>query len=242
MHTILRQGNAGDACDSIYKQLRSGKLSAGSIWDAVFLSTNELSARFTLGGPGGRPRHSITASNALHFMYRTWTDPETRLFTLLQTVGMICSFVDTVRREGLLNDFDITKIAEAESPASAENAVAEIFSLLPPRRFEARFRDVSGQHKAMELTYAMAQKHSDQAYLRTARKLLCLKNGIDAHHLKLSIAALENYRHVARNGVRITWPPRSLFCKGHKWKTTMLWRKPAMHCVVCRSIFMADSR
>ncbi len=51
----------------------------------------------------------------------------------------------------------------------------------------------------------MAQQHSDQAFLRTAQKLLCLKNGIDAHHLKFSIAAFENYQHVSPK-----WRPNCL--------------------------------
>lgn len=205
LHSLFREGKANDACDRVFKQLQSSQLSPASIWDAVFLTSNELSARYKWGGPSGRPRHSITGSNALHFMYRTWTDPEMRLFTLLQAVAMICVFADTIRRSGNLNDFDITKIGEANSPDTVEDAVDEIFSLLPPRRFEARFRDVSGQHKALAQTFAMAKKHGDQKFIDRAKHLLCLKNGVDAHHLKFAIAALENYQHVSAK-----WRPNHL--------------------------------
>ncbi len=199
LNSMFREGNAAEACELIHEQLRSGKVSPGSIWDAVFLTTNEISARFKWGGllATGRARHSITAANAMHFMYRTWTDPETRLFTLLQAIAMTCEFLAIPRGAGNLNDFKITAIAKTDSPDSVEDAVEEIFSLLPPRRVQHQFRDRSGPDKALELTYAMAQKHPDQAFLETARRLLCLKCSIDAHNLKFPVAALENYRYLS---------------------------------------------
>ncbi len=199
LHSMFREGDAADACGAVYQQLRDGKFSAGTIWDAVFLTTNEISARFKWGGllTNGRARHSITSANAMHFMYRISTDPETRLFTLLQAVAMACTFVAVPRAGGHLNDFKITEIAETECPDTVEDAVDEIFSLLPPRRSQHQFRDRSGQDKALELTYAMAKKHSDQAFLRRARQLLCWKCSIDAHNLKFPVAALENYRNLS---------------------------------------------
>ena len=88
----------------------------------------------------------------MHFMYRTWNDPETRLYTLLQAVAMTCTFLAIPRAAGHLNDFKITEIAETRCPDAVEDAVDEIFSLLPPRRVQHQFRDRSGQDRALELT------------------------------------------------------------------------------------------
>jgi hypothetical protein len=104
---MFREGMAADACESTCRQLLSGKLHAGAVWDAVFLTTNELSARFKWGGlcASGRPRHSITGTNALHCDFRTHSDPEVRLFVLLQAVAMTCNFLAIPRDDGHLNDF-----------------------------------------------------------------------------------------------------------------------------------------
>lgn len=204
---MFREGRSVEACESIYQQLLSGKVHAGAIWDAIFLTTSELSVRFKWGGllESGRPRHSITGTNALHCAFRTHSDLEIRLYSLLQAVAMTCSFIAIPRDDGLLNDFKITEIAATEAPNCVEDAVDEIFSLLPPRRINHAFRDRSGQDRALELTYAMAQQHSDQRFLQTARRLLCLKTTIDPHDVKFAVAGFESYRHLSEE-----WRPNYL--------------------------------
>jgi hypothetical protein len=205
--SMFREGRPGEACESIYQQLLSGKVHAGAVWDAIFLTTNELSVRFKWGGllETGRSRHSITGTNALHCAFRTHSDPEVRLYALLQAVAMTCSFIAIPRADGLLNDFKITEITETEGPNSVEDAVDEIFSLLPPRRSQHAFRDRSGQDRALRLTYAMAQEHSDQRFLQTARRLLCLKSTIDPHDVKFAVAGFESYRYLSAE-----WRPNYL--------------------------------
>ncbi len=194
---MFREGRAGIACKSTCQQLLKGKLHAGAVWDAIFLTTNEYSVRQKAGGLKGTARHSFTGTNAMHFAFRTHSEPEVRLFILLQAVAMTCNFLALSIARDDLNDFKITEIAESESPDSAEDAVDEIFALLPPWRSEHAFRDRSGQDKALKLTYALARKHSDHRFLQTARRLICLKSTINVHNLKFPVAAFENYQYVS---------------------------------------------
>jgi hypothetical protein len=194
---ILREAKAADACEWTCQQLLSGKLHAGAVWDAVFLTTNEFSVRQNCEGLIGRSRHSLTGTNALHFAFRTHTDREVRLFILLQAVAMVCDFIAVSRSRDDLNEFKITEIAEMESPDSVEDAVDEIFALLPPWRTEHSFRDRSGQDKALKLTYALARKYSDQQFLQTARRMICLKSSINVHSFKFPVAAFEIYQYLS---------------------------------------------
>lgn len=194
---MFREGKAGIACQSTCQQLLAGKLHAGAVWDAIFLTTNEYSVRQNAEGMQGTARHSFTATNAMHFAFRTQTEPEVRLFTLLQAVAMTCNFLALSIDRDDLNDFNITEISEIVSPDSVEDAVDEIFALLPPWRPEHSFRDRSGQDEALKLTYAMARKHSDQRFLQTSRRMICLKSTINVHNVKFPVAAFENYQYVS---------------------------------------------
>src|SRR5207244_2428082 len=84
-------------------------------------------------GLASRPLHSNTSSNALHYAFRTSTSSRTRLLVLLQAV--VWAAARTGGDLPNLRDMKIAELAGAELPATAEDAVADIFALLPSRTY-----------------------------------------------------------------------------------------------------------
>jgi hypothetical protein len=223
MLAMLREGKASSACRYVHEQLRVGKGRAGTVWDAVFLATSELSIRYHMGGPSGRARHAVTMTNALHYAFRTLTDPGVRLYSLLEAVEWTCAFLSTESKLNQLTDRWITQIAEVDSPESAKDALDEIFSGLPPRRSHHWFRDRSGQEKGMRLAYAFARKHPDhQPFFQTARRLICAKATVDPHDFKLPVAFFENYAHASPE-----WRPHLLAASVFQLHGTKMEDSPA---------------
>src|SRR6185436_3522806 len=137
LFSLLREGKAEPACDLAIKQLLGG-VGAQALWDAVHLATAELMVRHQSGwGLASRPLHANTSTNALHYAFRTCTTHRTRLLALLQAVAWAAS-----RTGGDLRDLRDIKIAElsaatvpAAVPATAEDAVAEIFAQVHSRTY-----------------------------------------------------------------------------------------------------------
>ena len=70
------------------------------MWDAIFLASAELIVRYEVGSVTGRPLHSMTMANALHYAFRTCTEPETRLQILLEAIHWGCDFYTVERGRG----------------------------------------------------------------------------------------------------------------------------------------------
>lgn len=204
---FFREGQVGRACEWAFDGLVAGKLQATTVWDAIFLASAELIVRYEVGSVTGRPLHSMTMANALHYAFRTCSEPETRLRILLEAIHWGCDFYTVERGRGNLRDLRITAIPEVDSPAAVTDAVDDVFGRLPPRR--GRMRNRTGDDKAMELTYALASKHPHDQFFQTARQLMCRK-ALDAHEFKFPVAVFENYEHVSPK-----WRPHLLAAAVH---------------------------
>ena len=109
---FFREGQVGRACEWAYDRLVAGKLQAATVWDAIFLASAELIVRYEVGSVTGRPLHSMTMANALHYAFRTCSEPETRLRILLEAIHWGCDFYAVERGRGNLRDLRITAIPE----------------------------------------------------------------------------------------------------------------------------------
>ncbi len=135
LFALLREGQADAACELANKQLLSG-INAQAIWDAVHLTTAELLVRHETGwGLASRPLHSNTSTNALHFAFRTCISSRTRLLVLLQAVSWAAEKTGGDLAGKALRDIRIMELAGDSLPAKSEDAVAEIFALLPARSY-----------------------------------------------------------------------------------------------------------
>ena len=210
---VIRQGDWKSSCEWVYRRLIEGKVSAGTVWDAVHLAAAEFMIRFKLGGRRitHRALHSNTSANALHYVFRTCADKGTRLLILSQAVGWVTAFIANEDSRGMLRDRPITEMPSVQLPDSPHEAVEAIFSLLPPRKFGQEISDRSGQDKASRMTFALVQKlPSSRLLLETARGLLCRKATHNAHDYKFPIALFEDL-----NWIGSRWRPHLLAASVH---------------------------
>jgi hypothetical protein len=201
LFSLLREGKAEPACDLAIKQLLRG-VGAQALWDAVHLATAELMVRHKSGwGLASRPLHANTSTNALHYAFRTCTTTRTRLLALLQAVAWAAA--RTGADLGDLRDVKIAELPAARVLARTEDAVAEIFSLLPSRtyRWDARVRKaVLGYGKRAEAdeacrkVFVLARERPDAVplFAQAAHSWLCRKASDDAHEYKFLAAILED--------------------------------------------------
>jgi hypothetical protein len=101
--SLLHAGDASAACAWAFESLKSGRVQAQAVWDAVFLGAGELMMRFHSSSQLlARPLHTTTSMNALHYAYRSCGDPATRLLTLLMAVDWTAGFIATEIKRGKL--------------------------------------------------------------------------------------------------------------------------------------------
>src|SRR5262249_6348093 len=158
------------------------------------LGTAELMVRHRSGwGLASRPLHSNTSTNALHYAFRTDTTPRTKLLALLQAVAWAAAKTGGDLADGGLRDKSILELGGNPVPADAEDAVADVFALLPSR---TNRWDPQGDPKAV-LTYGR-REDADEAcrkafvlvrerpeavplFRQTAHSWLCRKASTDHH-------------------------------------------------------------
>lgn len=219
LFSLLREGKVEPACELAIKQLLGG-VGAQAQWDAVHLATAELMVRHKSGwGLASRPLHANTSTNALHYAFRTCTTSRTRLLALLQAVAWAAS-----RTGGDLPDLGDVRIAElpaASVAAAAEDAVAEIFALLPSRTYRwdpqvkkavLGYGERDAADEACRKAFVLAKKHPDKAplFVQTAHSWLCQKANDDAHEYKFLAAILEDAACVSPE-----WQPHLLAASVH---------------------------
>src|SRR5262245_38923769 len=219
LFSLLREGKAEPACDLAIEQLLRG-VGARAHWDAVHLAAAELMVRHQSGwGLASRPLHANTSTNALHYAFRTCTTPRTRLLALLQAVAWAAG-----RTRGDLADLRDVKIAElsaAKVPARAEDAVAEVFALLPSRtyRWDAEGKKaVLGYGKREEAdeacrkVFVLVRERPEVVpqLVQAAHSWLCRKASEDAHEYKFLAAILEDAACVSP-----AWQPHLLAASVH---------------------------
>ena len=195
---LYREGRPADACAETFDRLRQGQVVSGSVWDALFLTTAEMVVRYQWTGSKRLAGHSITCVNALHFLFRSVVDTQTRLYSLLEAVEWTTSFLDRERARPALREFDLLSLKPVDSP-DGNDALDGIFALLPPRRFAAIHRpDFADVDVAMRRAHAWILKNPDpEAFLRRALWLMCVKSTPEVHDFKYPMALFENCRQAS---------------------------------------------
>jgi hypothetical protein len=170
---VLRQATPEDAAREASRALASG-VAASSLWDAVLLAGADLLIR----QPGIVALHALTATNSLHFAFRSSGSDHTRLLVLFQACSWTCLYREAIRARGSLPDGPLIETLEAETalPATAE----ELFQDLGKDRALAARR-------ALSFT---ATPEGSRAYLDSARRLAFTK-GNDSHDYKYASALIE---------------------------------------------------
>ncbi len=223
---VIRSGESKPACDLAFTQLKSGKVQAGAIWDAVHLASAEFLMRPTEASHhGGRPVHANTSSNAMDYIFRSCNRADVALLTLLEAVDWVTVTIGAWKghklRDGkpVLRDLKVADLQSADINATATlstgDAVEAIFAGLPA--YEARYADDNAgaprraQDKAVEQAFSLLRTQAGQrAFEQTARSYVLSKAGNNAHHYKYWVAALENVRHVSPE-----WRPNYLAASVH---------------------------
>ena len=203
---LYRRGNPDEACQTTFEWLLDGKIRAGSVWDAVFLTTAELVTRYTWVGSKMLAGHSITCANALHFIFRNVSEPATRLYALLEAVEWTTSFLKRERARPALRDRDLFKVTPA-ALSKNRDSLESIFKTIPIRR-RRQFSPVllPQNDRAQELALAWATTHTDHSpFFRRALQLLCIKATTEVHDFKYPLALFENYRYASPE-----WKPHLL--------------------------------
>jgi hypothetical protein len=174
----LRHGDATAAPEKAVELLNRG-VAAASLWDGVFQAAGELLMR----QPGIVALHSVTTSNALHYISEHCVDDATRRFVLLQATSFLTLFRERI---GNARPAPIDSLEPMSCQAAGAEAAAEIFA-------EAEHDRVGAARKT--LGYLQAGGDPVQ-FMNTARRLIYLK-GNDAHDYKFSEAVLEDYFNVS---------------------------------------------
>lgn len=200
LYALLRDAKAAQATELACTQLRSGKIAAGAIWDAIHLAAAELMVRHRHGHDvGGYALHCNTSASALHYGFRACGSADTRLLILLQALNWVAEFTNLEAQRNNLRDLKITELAGAAVPDKAETALEEIFGLLPGRTLpRAPIVDRAPQDEAARKTYAFTSDTANaQAFMRVARSYLFQKASSDAHDYKLPAALFEELDWIA---------------------------------------------
>jgi hypothetical protein len=224
LFSVLREGKVEPACDLAVKQLLRG-VGAQPLWDAIHLAAAELMVRHQSGwGLASRPLHANTSTNALHYAFRTCTTIRTRVLALLQAVAWAASRTGGDLAD--LRDLRIAKLPAASVPARAEDAVAEVFALLPSRTYrwdaEAKKavlgygkRDQADEACRKVFVLSWERPEAVPLFLEAAHSWLCRKASDDAHEYKFLAAILEDAACVSP-----VWRPHLLAASVHYFHGT----------------------
>jgi hypothetical protein len=201
IYKLLREGNADATCDLICSQLSSGKVKAGTAWDALHLVASDLIFRYKTGGVpiGGALIHAVTTANALHYGFDCANEDRLRLLMLLQGVSALRdAFIAPAQKEGLLRNMDILDLSNDNNQRSID--VADIFSRLPYKAKEYHEKDSKERHasdEACRMSFALLSDSKQvKTFQQTARSFLCVKASLDPHDFKYPAAAFEDAARV----------------------------------------------
>ena len=170
----FRTGDEKTAPAQVVDALNDGA-SVDSIWDSVLSGAGELLMRKT----GIVTLHAVTSANALHYAFKTVSDPQTRLMLLLQNASFVTLFRKAANEKTLSKEL----IDGMEKPSDAP-ALDDIF--------DARDKATAARGT---LAYLDAGKNA-QELMHAARRLVFIK-GNDAHDYKFSSAVLEDFYDIS---------------------------------------------
>jgi hypothetical protein len=218
---LLREGKPDQACELAVQQLLAG-VGAHAIWDAVHLATAELMVRHESGwGVASRPLHSNTSTEALRHASRASTSMRTRLLALLQAVAWAGDKTASELQAKSLRDIHILQLPRADLPAESAEAVADIFSLVPPRHYywDAQNRQAvttygnrADADEACRKIFTLTRERPEARplYIEAALSWMCRKSSSDPHEYKFLAAILEEAQTASRE-----WQPHLLAASVH---------------------------
>jgi hypothetical protein len=218
---LLREGKAEPACELAVQQLLGG-VGAQAIWDAVHLATAELMVRHESGwGLASRPLHSNTSTTALRHASRASDSMRTRFLALLQAVAWAADKTASELQGKSLRDIQITQMPRAELPADSGEAVADIFSQVPPRHYSwdaqnrkaiTTYGNRADADEACRKVFTLAHERPEAMplYLQAAQSWMCRKSSTDPHEYKFLAAILEEAKLVSPE-----WQPHLLAASVH---------------------------
>lgn len=232
----MRTESDASACEAAFRMLKTGKVVAGSIWDAVFLLGAEFMIRYPTSDLGATPLHTNTSTNALRFAFDECSDPHIRMYTLLAAVAWATKFHSAERwtREGKpwLREMKITDLPLREVNGSPAEFVAKIFDMQPKKRHDESQKEIlvgregprEDQDKVAELAFSYANKFRDHRhYIEVARLLTSMKSTQDAHDVKFPVAIFENH-----GLVNPLWRPHLIAASSHYLHGTKMTDNPAV--------------
>ena len=163
----------------------------------------------------------LSSTNALHFAFRTCATPRTRLLVLLQAVAWAADKTGGDLAGKALRPIRISELGGASVPARAEDAVADIFALVPSRtyRWDAKakkavltYGERADADQACRKVFALARERPEAAplFAQTAHSWLCRKASTDHHEYKFLAAILEDASRVSP-----AWQPHLLAASVH---------------------------
>jgi len=172
-------------------------------------------------GLASRPLHSNTSTNAMHYAFRACTTPRTRLLALLQAVAWAASKTGGDLAGGGLRDITITELGGASVTASSEDAVADIFALLPSRTYRwdpkgkravLTYGERADADEACRKAFALTQRRPEAVpqFVQTAHSWLCRKASNDHHEYKFLAAILGDATLISPE-----WQPHVLAASVH---------------------------
>ena len=171
---VFRTGDEKTAPARVVEALNEGA-SIDAVWDSILSGAGELLMRKT----GIVTLHAVTSANALHYAFKTVSDPQTRLMLLLQNA----SFVTLFRRAA--NEKSLSKeLIDGIDKPSDTPALNEIF--------DAKDKATAARGT---LAYLDSGKNAEEL-MHAARRLVFLK-GNDAHDYKFSSAVLEDFYDIS---------------------------------------------
>jgi hypothetical protein len=184
--TLLREGKGDEACDLALRHLIDGTARASAVWDAVHLAAGELvlsSKTHAAHRPiNSSALHSNTATNALHYAFRTSSKEDTRLLLILQAVAWMDLFrKGIIKGKHLVAPTDITALTSPEPRDEPDAAIDEILATRTAQPLEAA-----------RLAFGFTQRHRPELLLSAARRLIPVKSTGDPHDVKFPVAIFED--------------------------------------------------
>ncbi len=180
MLAALRSCDPDTSFHFAYQKLATGKLTTGSIWDAIHLAAGE---KYWIEKGDNNELHMNTGMNALHYEFRACVDPEVRLMTLMRAVTWMSEPWGAARN--IEPSRTILHLEPADIPALPQVAAEEILA--------SSATDGHAVGKAL----AFARQHPDSQALWQARRRLIFAKGNDAHPYKYLAAIWEDTHQVS---------------------------------------------
>jgi len=177
----IRIGNGHEAAKNAVEILSAG-VSAGSVWDGVFVSAGELLMR----QPGIVALHGLTTANAVHYIAGQVKDETLRQRLLLQACSFNTLFRDAAQGRGKLARLAVSDVAPLGGVSGGPFTIDEIFA------------DVSSDKlRAARKLYSHLSSGGDSKAVLDAARRLVFQKGSNSHDYKFSSAILEDFAHVS---------------------------------------------